>query len=90
MAHPDDVFRGNQQLLSLPVAIVWEMLTLNNIQPGPVDIDMNPASGDLAKMLIPLMGLPRYGSGDETASLVAYLAGSVTGAGLTIDGGFTA
>ncbi|MBI5557359.1 MAG: 3-oxoacyl-ACP reductase FabG [Deltaproteobacteria bacterium] len=69
-------------------------ITINNVQPGPVDTDMNPATGDFARMLIQLMALPRYGAGDEIASLVAYLAspeaGYVTGASLTIDGGFTA
>jgi len=69
-------------------------ITINNVQPGPVDTDMNPATTDFAKMLIQQMALPRYGSGDEIASLVAYLAspesGFVTGASLTIDGGFTA
>ena len=69
-------------------------ITINNVQPGPVDTDMNPATGDFAKMVIQHMALPRYGSGDEIASLVAYLAGPessfITGASLTIDGGFTA
>lgn len=69
-------------------------ITINNVQPGPVDTDMNPATSDFAKMLLPMMALPRYGTGDEIASLVAYLAGPeaafVTGASLTIDGGFTA
>jgi 3-oxoacyl-[acyl-carrier protein] reductase len=69
-------------------------ITINNVQPGPVDTDLNPATSDFAKMLIPLMALPRYGAGDEIASLVAYLAGPeasfVTGTSLTIDGGFSA
>ncbi|HEY2892930.1 MAG TPA: SDR family oxidoreductase [Pirellulales bacterium] len=69
-------------------------ITVNNIQPGPVDTDMNPAQGEFAEMLKKLMALPRYGSGDEIAGMVAYLAGPeagfVTGASLTIDGGFTA
>ena len=69
-------------------------ITVNNVQPGPVDTDMNPVTGDFAKMLIQHMALPRYGTGDEIASLVAYLASPessfVTGASLTIDGGFTA
>ena len=69
-------------------------ITINNVQPGPVDTDMNPATGDFAKMLVQQMALPRYGTGDEIASLVAYLASPeaayVTGASLSIDGGFTA
>jgi 3-oxoacyl-[acyl-carrier protein] reductase len=69
-------------------------ITVNNIQPGPIDTDMNPADGLAADMLKKLMALPRYGKADEVAAMVAYLAGSeagfVTGASLTIDGGFTA
>ena len=69
-------------------------ITINNIQPGPTDTDMNPATGEFAKMLVQQMALPRYGTGDEIASLVAYLASPeaafVTGASLSIDGGFTA
>jgi 3-oxoacyl-[acyl-carrier protein] reductase len=69
-------------------------ITIHNVQPGPVDTDMNPASSDFAKQLIPLLALPRYGTDDEIASLVAYLAGPessfITGASLTVDGGFTA
>jgi 3-oxoacyl-[acyl-carrier protein] reductase len=69
-------------------------ITINNVQPGPTDTDMNPANSDFAKKLVQLMALPRYGTGDEIASLVAYLvspeAGYVTGASLAIDGGFTA
>ena len=55
---------------------------------------MNPAHGEFAESLKKLMALPRYGSGDEIAAMVAYLcgpdAGFVTGASLTIDGGFNA
>ena len=69
-------------------------ITINNVQPGPVDTDMNPANTDFARMVTSQMALPRYASGDEIASRVAYLAGPeagfVTGASLTIDGGFTA
>jgi NAD(P)-dependent dehydrogenase (short-subunit alcohol dehydrogenase family) len=69
-------------------------ITVNNIQPGPIDTDMNPANGDFADMLRTVMALPHYGTADEIAVLVAYLAGPeagfVTGASLTIDGGFTA
>jgi len=69
-------------------------ITINNVQPGPIDTDMNPAEGDFAARLTKLLAIPRYGSGDEVAAMVAYLAGPeagyVTGASLTIDGGFTA
>jgi 3-oxoacyl-[acyl-carrier protein] reductase len=69
-------------------------ITINNVQPGPVDTDMNPASGDFADSLIPLMAVGRYGKVEEIASFVAYLvgpeAGYITGASLTIDGGFGA
>ena len=69
-------------------------ITVNNVQPGPVDTDMNPANGDFAESLKKLMALPRYGHVDEIAAMVAYLAGPeagfVTGASLTIDGGFNA
>jgi 3-oxoacyl-[acyl-carrier protein] reductase len=69
-------------------------ITVNNVQPGPIDTDLNPADSEFAETLRKLMALPRYGSGDEVAAMVAYLcgpdAGFVTGASLTIDGGFTA
>jgi len=69
-------------------------ITINNVQPGPVDTDLNPAEGEFAEMLKKLMALPRYSAPDEIAAMVAYLAspeaGFVTGASLTIDGGFTA
>ncbi|WP_243055562.1 3-oxoacyl-ACP reductase family protein [Pseudomonas sp. BP01] len=69
-------------------------ITVNNVQPGPVDTDMNPASGEFAESLIPLMAIGRYGEPEEIASFVAYLAGPdagyITGASLTIDGGFAA
>jgi 3-oxoacyl-[acyl-carrier protein] reductase len=69
-------------------------ITVNNIQPGPVDTEMNPADGPFAEMLKGLMALPRYAQGDEIAGLVSYLAspeaGFITGANLKIDGGFAA
>lgn len=69
-------------------------ITINNVQPGPVDTDLNPADSDFAKKVMSVMAVPRYASGDEIASLVAYLASPeaafVTGASLTIDGGFSA
>ena len=69
-------------------------ITVNNVQPGPVDTDMNPADSDFADSLKGLMSLPRYGKAEEIASFVAYLAGPeagyITGASLSIDGGFSA
>jgi 3-oxoacyl-[acyl-carrier protein] reductase len=69
-------------------------ITVNNVQPGPVDTDMNPAEGPFAEFLKGLLAVGRYGQGDEIAAMVAYLAGPeagyVTGASLTIDGGFAA
>ncbi len=69
-------------------------ITINNVAPGPVDTDMNPATSDFARALIPLLALPRYATADEIASLVAWLASPeaayVTGARLTMDGGLTA
>jgi 3-oxoacyl-[acyl-carrier protein] reductase len=67
-------------------------ITVNVVQPGPVDTEMNPAEGPFATSLKALMALPRYGNAEEIAGMVAYLAGKdagfVTGACLTIDGGF--
>ena len=70
-------------------------ITVNNVQPGPIDTEMNPADSDFAEILrSQVLALPRYGAAEEVAALVAYLAGPeagfVTGASLTIDGGFTA
>jgi 3-oxoacyl-[acyl-carrier protein] reductase len=69
-------------------------ITINNVQPGPTDTDMNPAKDDFADMLRKVMAVPRYGTVDEIAAMAAYLAGPeagfITGASLTIDGGFTA
>lgn len=69
-------------------------ITVNNVQPGPVDTDMNPDQGDFAETIKGFMALRRYGKSEEIASFVAYLAGPeaayITGASLTIDGGFSA
>lgn len=69
-------------------------ITVNNVQPGPIETDMNPSDGPFAEMLKSFMALDRYGQADEIAAMVAYLAGPeagfITGASLTIDGGFAA
>jgi 3-oxoacyl-[acyl-carrier protein] reductase len=68
-------------------------ITINNVQPGPINTDLNPADGDFAKTMIGLMALPHYGTVSDVAAMVSYLAGPesgfVTGASLTVDGGFT-
>ena len=69
-------------------------ITVNNVQPGPVDTDMNPADGPFAESLKALLAIQRYGKGDEIAGFVAYLASDeasfITGANLLIDGGYAA
>jgi 3-oxoacyl-[acyl-carrier protein] reductase len=69
-------------------------ITVNNVQPGPVDTDMNPADGPFAAVLKQHLAIDRYARAEEIAGLVAYLAGPeagyVTGASLSIDGGYTA
>ncbi len=69
-------------------------ITVNNVQPGPIDTDLNPAKGDWAVPQIANTALKRYGHVDEVAALVAFLAGPeagyITGANLTVDGGTNA
>jgi 3-oxoacyl-[acyl-carrier protein] reductase len=69
-------------------------ITVNNVQPGPIDTDMNPADSDFADTLKGMMAISRYGKDTEVAGFVSYLAGPeagyITGASLTIDGGFGA
>jgi len=69
-------------------------ITVNNVQPGPTATDMNPLDGPRSEMIKNLLPVKRFGTDDEIASLVAYLAspeaGFVTGTSLTIDGGYLA
>ncbi|HEX4022214.1 MAG TPA: 3-oxoacyl-ACP reductase family protein [Acidobacteriaceae bacterium] len=69
-------------------------ITVNNVQPGPIDTDLNPASGDWAVPQKAVTALNRYGHVDEVAALVAFVAGPdssyITGANLTVDGGMNA
>jgi 3-oxoacyl-[acyl-carrier protein] reductase len=69
-------------------------ITVNLVQPGPIDTDMNPADEPLADFLRSRMALPEYGTGDDIAGLVAFLASTegkyITGSTLTIDGGMNA
>lgn len=67
-------------------------ITVNNIQPGPVDTDMNPADGEMASSLIDIMAIKRYGYKNEIAALVSWLcsedASYITGANINVDGGY--
>ncbi|HXM03635.1 MAG TPA: 3-oxoacyl-ACP reductase family protein [Chthoniobacterales bacterium] len=69
-------------------------ITVNNVQPGPIDTELNPAAGDWAAPQIANTALKRYGHVDEVAALVAFVAGPeasyITGANLTVDGGTNA
>lgn len=69
-------------------------ITVNNIQPGPVDTDMNPADGPMAETMHSFMAIKRHVRADEIAELTAFIAGPhgamITGAMHTIDGGFGA
>lgn len=69
-------------------------ITINAIQPGPVDTDMNPANGPMAAQMHGFMAIGRHIHADEVASYAAYLASPaaamITGSMQTIDGGFGA
>ncbi|MGH6748637.1 MAG: SDR family NAD(P)-dependent oxidoreductase [Methyloceanibacter sp.] len=70
-------------------------ITVNNVQPGPIDTDMNPAgNGDFSAAQSAATALGRYGKPEEVAAAVAFLASPaaayITGTTLTVDGGFNA
>jgi 3-oxoacyl-[acyl-carrier protein] reductase len=69
-------------------------ITVNNVQPGPIDTDLNPAAGEWAVPQKAATALDRYGHVEEVAALVAFVAGPeasyITGANLTVDGGTNA
>jgi 3-oxoacyl-[acyl-carrier protein] reductase len=69
-------------------------ITVNNVQPGPIDTELNPAAGDWATPQIANTALGRYGHVDDVAALVAFVASPeasyITGANLTVDGGTNA
>ncbi|WP_069886875.1 SDR family oxidoreductase [Streptomyces luteocolor] len=85
-------------LIGLNKALARELgerrITANLVQPGPIDTDMNPAGGPFADGQSAMTALGRFGSADEVASLVGYLAGNdaayITGTELSVDGGHAA
>jgi 3-oxoacyl-[acyl-carrier protein] reductase len=68
-------------------------ITVNVVQPGPINTDMAPKEGPVAEMLKSMSALGRYGEPEEVAAAIAFLvgpeAGYITGAMLTIDGGLS-
>ena len=85
-------------LLAFTKALAREVgareITVNLVQPGSIDTDMNPAHGPVADTLRQFMALGRYGAVDDIANAVAYLASPkakyITGSTLTVDGGANA
>ncbi|WP_019969953.1 SDR family oxidoreductase [Mycobacterium sp. 141] len=69
-------------------------ITVNNVQPGPIDTDLNPDKGESAESRKRVGVLGRYGHVDDIAAAVSFLAGPetgyVTGANWNVDGGYTA
>jgi 3-oxoacyl-[acyl-carrier protein] reductase len=69
-------------------------ITVNVIQPGPINTDMNPDSGDFAEVQKGMTALGRYGQPEELAAAVVFLASPaasyITGTTLTVDGGYLA
>ncbi|MEY9995406.1 3-oxoacyl-[acyl-carrier protein] reductase [Streptomyces sp. V4I8] len=83
-------------LIGLTKALARELgprgITANIVHPGPVDTDMNPADGPYAPVQSAMTALGRFGTADEVAATVAYLAGAdyVTGTEFAVDGGYAA
>ncbi|MEU5701445.1 3-oxoacyl-ACP reductase family protein [Streptomyces aurantiacus] len=89
---------GKSALVGLTKALARELgargITANVVHPGPVDTDMNPADGPYGEGQAAMTALGRFGTVEEVASVVVYLAGVdagyVTGAEFSVDGGHAA
>ncbi|WMX44291.1 SDR family oxidoreductase [Streptomyces roseicoloratus] len=85
-------------LVGLTKALARELggwgITANIVHPGPTDTDMNPADGPYAEGQARMTALGRFGTAEEVAAMVAFLAGPdaryVTGAEFSVDGGHAA
>ena len=66
-------------------------ITVNTVQPGPINTDMNPETSEMAPMVKQMTALGRYGQPEDIAGVVAFLVGAdaayITGATLNVDGG---
>jgi 3-oxoacyl-[acyl-carrier protein] reductase len=70
-------------------------ITVNGIQPGPIDTELSPNPGDPAyDMMVKLTSVGRFGKVHEIAAAAAYLAhpeaSFTNGENLTVDGGWNA
>jgi NAD(P)-dependent dehydrogenase (short-subunit alcohol dehydrogenase family) len=69
-------------------------ITVNCVEPGPIDTEMNPATGDHADDQKKSLALGHYGTTEDIAAMVAHLAGEsgrfITGASILVDGGYAA
>lgn len=69
-------------------------ILVNAVQPGPINTEMNPDNSDMADFMRSQTALGRYGTAQEIAGVVAFLAGPdatyITGATLNVDGGWNA
>ncbi|MBO1324974.1 SDR family oxidoreductase [Acetobacter sp. TBRC 12305] len=69
-------------------------ITVNVVEPGPIDTELNPAEGDVAALIASFVATGAYGKVEDIASMVSFLAGPrssyVTGAAFPVDGGLEA
>lgn len=69
-------------------------ITVNGVQPGPIDTELSPEDGPNAEVMKKLTSVGRFGRAEEIASAVAFLAnpesGYINGENLTVDGGWNA